>query len=192
MVILRPSDRHSDHSHSYLTCRRTSAPSRRTVLPRQPTHGLPHTDSLTTDIAFLRADGEADSLLFFPDRFRQAMKLDERLLDLLTDANEVRITSEKVVAIVEQVFDALMSDTFVDEKQYVPDTSSFDLSKYLLDDGALICLFQMAKYLDMCACVSHLGLQCICHREDFGLVNMNCQMDGTFIPRTGKHRNKSE
>ena len=119
------------------------------------------------------------------------MKLDERLLDLLTDANEVRITSEKVVAIVEQVFDALMSDTFVDEKQYVPDTSSFDLSKYLLDDGALICLFQMAKYLDMCACVSHLGLQCICHQEDFGLTELDGQMDGKSVPGTGKHRSKT-
>ena len=143
-------------------------------------------------IPYLTADDKDDLLLCYPERFQRAMELDDKLLDLLTDSNGVRISTEKVTAIVEQVFQAIMSDTFVDVEQYVPDTGSFDLSKYLLDDEALICLFQMAKYLDMCACVSHLGLQCICHREDFGLVNMNCQMDGTFIPRTGKHRNKSE
>ena len=148
------------------------------------------------DIPYLTADDKDDLLVCYPERFQRAMELDKRLLDLLTDSNGVRISPEKVMAIVEQVFELTSSDAFKDVDQPYSETSSFDLSKYLrpgsLDDEALICLFQMAKYLNMCARVSHLGLLCICHQEHFGLVNMDCQTDGKVSPRTGMHRKENE
>ena len=105
---------------------------------------------------------------YYPHRFGRAMRLDKRLRHLLTQSRTGHLTEENVVSSVERILEVYTADQFDDVKQEWEDERSFDLSMYkdsMMDDD-LFLLLQMAKYLDICACVSHLGILCYCHTKN--------------------------
>ena len=108
----------------------------------------------------------------YGQKYRRGMELDQRLRQLLT--RDGQMAEETVVNLLQNIYQLVMSDTGVyqeEEKLDTDDGQSFDLSKYRKflsaesADDTMVILFQLAKYLNVCARVPHLDLSCHCEWE---------------------------